>query len=100
MGPRTLNADQRNFCWPQRRLHSELTNTGMAARRQRAVVSSFAPVKMSSESRRGYSRGQYWGERVRMMAWGANHLDQLKSVGVVVPIKRQQLHRWTPAVGP
>jgi integrase len=37
--------------------------------------------------RRAYARGENWDERVRMMAWWANNLDELRIVGQVVPIK-------------
>ena len=39
--------------------------------------------------RGAYARGEHWDERVKMMTWWANHLDQLKSVGIVVPIERK-----------
>jgi integrase len=53
-----------------------------------AIERQLAHVE-GNEVRRAYARGQYWDERVRMMTWWANHLDQLKSVGVVVPIERK-----------
>jgi len=31
--------------------------------------------------RRAYARGEYWDERVKMMNWWANYLDQLKAGG-------------------
>ena len=39
-----------------------------------------------NDVRRAYARGEHWDERVRMMAWWANHLDELRIVGRVVPI--------------
>lgn len=42
----------------------------------------------SNEVRRAYARGEHWDERVRMMAWWADYLDQLKAVGIVVPLER------------
>ena len=39
--------------------------------------------------RGAYARGEHWDERVKMMAWWAGHLDQLKSTGAVVPIERK-----------
>lgn len=31
-----------------------------------------------NDVRRAYARGEYWDERVRMMTWWADHLDELK----------------------
>jgi integrase len=53
-----------------------------------AIERQLAHVECN-DVRRAYARGQYWDERVRMMAWWANHLDQLKSVGQIVPIERK-----------
>lgn len=39
--------------------------------------------------RGAYARGEHWDERVKMMAWWADYLDQLKIVGAVVPIGRK-----------
>ncbi len=39
----------------------------------------------SNNVRRAYARGEHWEERVRMMQWWADHLDNLKTVGKVVP---------------
>ena len=39
--------------------------------------------------RGAYARGEHWDERVKMMSWWADYLDQLKSVGAVVPIERK-----------
>ena len=44
----------------------------------------------SNEVRRAYARGEHWDERVRMMAWWADHLDQLKGVGVILPMGRRK----------
>ena len=33
------------------------------------------------EVRRAYARGQHWDERVRMMAWWADQLDELRNGG-------------------
>lgn len=41
----------------------------------------------SDEVRAAYNSAQYWDERVRMMQWWADHLDQLRRAGAVVPIK-------------
>ncbi len=35
-----------------------------------------------------YHRGEHWQERVRMMAWWADHLEELRERGVVVPLAR------------
>ena len=39
----------------------------------------------SNKVRRAYARGEHWDERVRMMAWWADYLDSLKTVGRVIP---------------
>jgi integrase len=33
-----------------------------------------------------YHRGEHWLERVKMMTWWADHLDELRECGVVVPL--------------
>lgn len=40
-----------------------------------------------NEIRRAYARADYWNERVRMMAWWADFLDQAKAEGNVVPLR-------------
>jgi len=40
----------------------------------------------SNDVRRAYTRGEHWDERVKMMTWWADHLDQLRVVGKVIPI--------------
>lgn len=35
-----------------------------------------------------YHRGEHWPERIKMMAWWADHLDRLRECGVVVPLAR------------
>ena len=37
--------------------------------------------------RRAYARGEHWDERVRMMGWWADYLDQLRSGGQVIPMR-------------
>lgn len=37
----------------------------------------------ASAVRRAYTRGEYWGERVRMMQHWSNHLDELRTNGNV-----------------
>jgi len=39
--------------------------------------------------RRAYARGEHWDERVKMMKWWADYLDQLRKVGQVVRIGRK-----------
>jgi integrase len=43
----------------------------------------------SDDVRRAYARGEHWDERVKMMTWWADHLDQLRIVGKVIPIGRK-----------
>jgi integrase len=44
----------------------------------------------NNDVRRAYARGEHWDERVKMMAWWADYLDQLKAGGEVVPIDRKR----------
>jgi integrase len=39
--------------------------------------------------RRAYARGEHSEERVRMMSWWADYLDQLKEGGAVVPLLKR-----------
>ena len=43
-----------------------------------------------NDVRRAYARGDHWQERVKMMAWWANQLDELKAVGTVIPLRSKQ----------
>ena len=43
----------------------------------------------NDDVRRAYARGEHWDERVRMMTWWADYLDQLRSAGQVVQINRK-----------
>jgi integrase len=52
-----------------------------------AIERQLAHVE-SNDVRRTYARGEHWDERVKMMDWWANYLDELRVVGKVVPIKR------------
>jgi integrase len=40
----------------------------------------------SNQVRRAYARGEHWEERVQMMQWWANFLENIKRVGSVIPI--------------
>lgn len=48
-----------------------------------AIERQLAHVE-ANDVRRAYARGEHWDERVRMMQWWANHLDQLRLGGEVV----------------
>lgn len=37
--------------------------------------------------RRAYQRGDYWGERVRLMNWWADYLDELRDGGKVIALR-------------
>ncbi len=39
-----------------------------------------------NDVRRAYARGEFWDERVRMMQWWANYLDDLRTAGKIIPI--------------
>ncbi len=53
-----------------------------------AIERQLAHVE-GNDVRRAYARGEHWDERVKMMAWWANYLDQLRSVGQIVHIDRK-----------
>jgi integrase len=40
------------------------------------------------EVRRAYARGFFWEERIKMMQWWADYLDELKSSQNIVPLQR------------
>lgn len=93
MSENTLNAALRRLGYGKEEMSSHgfrssastlLNESGMwnsdAIERQLAHVEN-------NEIRRAYARGEYWEERVRMMDWWADHLDELKAVGQVKPIK-------------
>ena len=42
-----------------------------------------------NDVRRAYARGEHWDERVSMMSWWADYLDQLRAVGAVVQLNRK-----------
>lgn len=50
-----------------------------------AIERQLAHVE-NNDVRRAYARGEHWAERVQMMAWWADHLDDLKVVGKVIPM--------------
>lgn len=52
----------------------------------------------SNNVRRAYTRGEYWEQRVEMMQWWADYLDELKSTGSrsVRPVKKASV---TPTSG-
>jgi integrase len=53
-----------------------------------AIERQLAHVE-SNDVRRAYARGEHWDERVRMMDWWADYLDQLKLAGQVVPLLKR-----------
>ena len=44
-----------------------------------AIERQLAHVE-GNDVRRAYSRGEYWDERVRMMNWWADYLDELRGL--------------------
>lgn len=50
----------------------------------------------NNDVRRAYARGEHWDERVRMMQWWADHIDNLKIVGKIIAMAP---HRVSPAAG-
>jgi len=52
-----------------------------------AIERQLAHVE-ANEVRRAYARGDHWDERVRMMQWWADYMDELRG-GSVVPFPRK-----------
>jgi integrase len=50
-----------------------------------AIERQLAHVE-NNDVRRAYARGEHWDERVKMMVWWSDYLDDLKVVGKVIPI--------------
>jgi len=46
-----------------------------------------------NDVRRAYARGEHWDERVRMMQWWADYLDQLKGADTVVQLADRRATR-------
>jgi len=44
----------------------------------------------SNDVRRAYARGEHWSERVRMMEWWADFLDETKAQGQVPPFRQPE----------
>jgi len=51
-----------------------------------AIEAQLARVEGSSV-RRAHHRADYWEDRIRMMAWWADCLDELRVGGKVIPIR-------------
>jgi hypothetical protein len=41
----------------------------------------------SNAVRKAYARAEYWAERVEMMAYWADRLDELRRGGIIVPLR-------------
>jgi len=52
-----------------------------------AIERQLAHVE-NNDVRRAYARGAHWDERMKMMTWWANYLDQLRSVGTVTKFRK------------
>ena len=55
-----------------------------------AIERQLAHVE-EDEVRRAYARGEHWDERVRMMTWWADCLDELKSTGKIILMSRKSV---------
>jgi integrase len=95
MSENTLNAALRRLGYAQ----DEMTSHGFRATASTllnesgrwsadAIERELGHVE-GNEVRRAYARGEHWDERVKMMAWWADHLDQLKIVGQILPLDRK-----------
>lgn len=45
----------------------------------------------NNDVRRAYARGDHWADRVRMMQWWADYLDELKADGAVIPLRGKRV---------
>ena len=53
-----------------------------------AIERELAHVE-NNDVRRAYTRGEHWDERVKMMSWWGDYLDQIRVVGQVVQINKK-----------
>jgi integrase len=53
-----------------------------------AIERQLAHVE-SNDVRRAYTRGEHWDERVKMMQWWADYLDQLRATGQVLSMQQK-----------
>ncbi len=51
-----------------------------------AIEAQLAHVEANAV-RKAYARAEYWAERVEMMAYWADRLDELRRGGIVVPLR-------------
>jgi hypothetical protein len=51
-----------------------------------AIEAQLAHVE-SNAVRKAYARAEYWAERVEMMAYWADRLDELRRGGIIVPLR-------------
>jgi integrase len=51
-----------------------------------AIERQLAHVE-GDDVRRAYARGEHWDERVKMMTWWANYLDDLRTVGRIATVE-------------
>jgi hypothetical protein len=51
-----------------------------------AIEAQLAHVEANAV-RKAYARAEYWAERVEMMAYWANRLDELRRGGIIVPLR-------------
>jgi integrase len=52
-----------------------------------AIERQLAHVE-GNDARRAYARGEHWDERMKMMIWWANHLDQLRTAATVTQFRK------------
>lgn len=52
-----------------------------------------------NDVRRAYARGEYWNDRIAMMGWWANFLDDTKNAGQVVPFPKDAASITKSTVG-
>jgi hypothetical protein len=79
--PAWLQQGRNDRAWLPRRASSILNKSGLW--NPDAIEAQLAHVE-GNAVRRAYAREEFWDERVKMMQWWADQLDQLKQCGEVI----------------
>jgi hypothetical protein len=78
---KSIQQGRNDRAWLQRRASSILNKSGLW--NPDAIEAQPAHVE-GNAVRRAYARAEFWDERVKMMQWWADQLDQLKQCGEVI----------------
>jgi integrase len=89
----TLNAALRRLGYPKENMSSHGFRAAASSLLNEcgkwnadAIEAQLAHLE-SNTVRKAYARAEYWAERVEMMAYWANRLDELRRGGIVVPLR-------------